>query len=807
MNATDRFTCGGSSPIWPTGRRTRPQGNGSTWLVQLVVVLGLLLYAVAGWAQAPAERTLIADVIPQVIPPESQTVPNQKIMSLIKTRANAEYQAEVVKEDVRRLYETKLFADIRVLTKPTEDNRINVIFQLKELPGIVQEVIYKGANHLKQDELEALTGLKKGLPLNPWATQKARQAILDKYKEKGRLSASVDILEGDKIGDRRIVFNITEGPVARVNRVDFVGNHFVTQGRLRTQIKSSRPFLGLIGGEFNPLVADNDVNLLEEYYKSFGFHDVRVRRELQWDESQRHVRLIFHIKEGKQYRISAFEVTGVSPEKRQELLPLITDIHKGDIYNQHKIETDQNKMKDWIGYKGQEASIQPVVYYPPDQPGQVLVQYAVHERPPARVGQILIAGNEVTRQNVILRQVPLYPGQILTYPDLRVAERNLAKLNIFETNPEKGIRPTVTVLDNNDDTEFKDVLVQVKETQTGSFLLGLGVNSDAGLTGSIVLNERNFDLFRPPTSLDDFFSGRAFRGAGQEFRIEAVPGTQLQRYTVNFREPFLFDSLYSLSVGGYYYDRVYNEDRESRLGGRITIGRQLNKYWSASAGIRIENVGIHDVSVFAPYDYQAVVGNNFLLGLRAGVTRDSRDSYLRPTEGSHLEFSFEQVLGEFTFPVVNVEGTKYFTVYQRPDGSGRQVLAARTQLAYAGSNAPVYERFYAGGFQSMRGFEFRGVSPDINGFKVGGDFMFLNSVEYQIPLLANDMMYVVGFVDSGTVEPTVEFRDYRVSAGVGLRIVVPMLGPVPIALDFGFPIVKASTDRTQVFSFWVGFFH
>jgi outer membrane protein assembly factor BamA len=532
-----------------------------------------------------------------------------------------------------------------------------------------------------------------------------------------------------------------------------------------------------------------------------------VHRELQWDEAQRHVRLIFHIKEGKQYRIGRLEVTGVSPEKREELFKLVTDVKPGDLYNQHKIELDQNKMKDWIGYKGQEAAIQPVVYYPPDQPGQVLLQYEVHERPPARVGQIFIAGNDVTRQNVILRQVPLYPGQILTYPDLRVAERNLAKLNIFESNPEKGVRPTLSVLDNNDDSPFKDVLVQVKETTTGSFLVGVGVNSDAGLTGSIVLNERNFDLFRPPTSLEDFFSGRAFRGGGQEFRIEAVPGTQLQRYTVNFREPFLFDSLYSLSVGAYYYDRIYNEDNESRLGGRITVGRQLNKYWSASAGVRIENVGIHNVPVFEPYDYQAVVGNNFLLGLRAGVTRDSRDSYLRPTEGSHVEFSFEQVLGEFTFPVVNVEGTKYFTVFQRPDGSGRQVLAARSQLAYAGANAPVYERFYAGGFASIRGFEFRGVSPDVNGFKIGGDFMFLNSLEYQIPLLANDMLYTVAFVDSGTVEPRMELKDYRVTAGVGLRIVVPMLGPVPIALDFGFPIVKNSADLTQVFSFWVGFFH
>src|SRR5262249_41473833 len=172
------------------------------------------------------------------------------------------------------------------------------------------------------DELETATGLKKGVPLNPWAVQRARQAILDKYKEKGRLSAGVDIEEGTKAGDTRVVFSITEGPVVKVSRIEFVGNAFVTQARLRTQINSSRPFLGLIGGDFNPLMADVDVNKLEEYYRSNGFHDVHVRRELQWDEAQRHVRLIFHIQEGKRYRVADFDVSGVSAQKRTELLAL-----------------------------------------------------------------------------------------------------------------------------------------------------------------------------------------------------------------------------------------------------------------------------------------------------------------------------------------------------------------------------------------------------------------------------------------------------------------------------------------------------
>src|SRR5262249_21119189 len=155
--------------------------------------------------------------------------------------------------------------------------------------------------------------------------------------------------------------------------------------------------------------------------------------------------------------------------------------------------------------------------------------------------------------------------------------------NIFANNPETGVRPTVEVLDREGDQEYKDLLVRVQEERTGSLMFGVGVNSDLGLNGSIVLNERNFDIWRFPTSFDDFFAGRAFRGAGQELRVEAVPGTTAQRYSAVWRDPMIFDTPYSLTVGGYYRQVDYNEYNESRLGTRITLARQLNRYWSVNA--------------------------------------------------------------------------------------------------------------------------------------------------------------------------------------------------------------------------------
>jgi outer membrane protein insertion porin family len=753
-------------------------------------------------AAAPSgpRQVVVADVIPQGL----QLTPPERVKHLIKTAPGAEYNKATVEEDVRRLYETKLFGNVQVRLQPTEDGRVTVYYDFREYPSTVQEIVYQGAKHVKPDDLDTLTSLRKGAPLNPVANRMAAQAILRRLQEDGRMFASVDLAEGDKPGDSRVVFNITEGPKVKISGIGFQGNTFVSDARLRTQINSSHQFLGLFGGTFNPIVADMDLNRLEEYYKTFGFHDVKVRRELVWDEHSRHVRLVFHVHEGPRYRVNGVQIDGATTLS-SDLLLTGCKMAGGEFYDKRKVEADLATIRDTYGNRGYGISAREQAFV--TAPGVMTVHYEVQERPPNTVGQIIIVGNEVTKQNVILRQIGVLPGQTLTYPDLRVSERNLARLNIFENNPETGARPTVTVLDPDGENPVKDVLVSVNETQTGSLLFGLGVNSDAGLVGSVVLNERNFDLLRPPSSFEDLLSGRGFRGAGQEFRAEAVPGTQLQRYTVSFREPFLFDSPYSLGLSGYYYNRAFNEYTEGRTGGRVTVGRRLGGPWSGSLTTRIENVDIFDVPYFAPNDFQEVRGNNFQLGLQAAVSRDTRDSYLRATEGSKVDISFEQVFGDYTFPLFSLEANKYWTAYQRADGSGRHVLAARSQLSVAGGNTPVFERFYAGGFRSLRGSEFRGIGPDELGFKTGGTFMWLNSLEYQIPLLANDQLYLVFFLDSGTVERDVEITDYRVAAGTGLRIVVPMLGPVPIALDFGFPIVKAEADRNQVFSFWVGFFN
>lgn len=772
------------------------------------IVIGLCLIAwcvsaAATFSQGTPARAVVANVYFE----GAQSIPVEKLMNFVKnTRPGREYSTTGAYQDISELAASRLCKPIDVRTEPTPDGRVNVTFLIREFRSVVREVVFRHAKHVTPKDLEGVVPrIRRGMPLDPTMNKLACIEIQEHLKTQGYYFANATLEEGWHENHDRVVFNINEGHKVRVRNVNFIGQkELASEARLRTQIDTSRAFLQTWGGTFNPKMIDSDVFKLEEYYRNNGYLKAHVSRELHFSDDFKFVDITYHIQEGVRYRVDDWTIVGGSQFQPGELDSVVT-LKKLEFFNANDVNINVGYLTAYSGWRGFQTDVKMIPSEVPGEVGLMRMRFEVEDRPKAYVGEVIIVGNTVTQDRVIRRMLQgIQPGQVLRYPEIRIAERDLARLNIFEMAPEKGVRPTIQVLDNPG--PFKDILVKVEETRTGSLMLGAGVNSDNGLVGSIVLNERNFDIFRFPTSFADIFEGRAWRGAGQELRIEAVPGTVLQRYSISVREPFLFDQPYSLLVSGYYRDRIFDEYTEGRVGGRINLGHQFTKEWGASVGFRGENVNVSNIAFGAPVDYTSVYGNQSVLAPSVTVGYDTRDSFLRPTEGGKLEFMYEQVFGSNTFPIFNVEGSRYFTLWQRPDGSGKHVLMARSQLSWAGNNAPVYERFFGGGYMSIRGFEFRGVGPNTSGYMVGGQFQFLNSLEYQVPIRASDNLYLVGFIDSGTVESKFGIHDYRISAGVGLRITVPALGPVPIALDFGFPIVRGPNDRTQIFSFWIGMY-
>ncbi|MDB5392195.1 MAG: outer membrane protein assembly complex, YaeT protein, partial [Planctomycetaceae bacterium] len=350
-----------------------------------------------------------------------------------------------------------------------------------------------------------------------------------------------------------------------------------------------------------------------------------------------------------------------------------------------------------------------------------------------------------------------------------------------------------------------DLVPQVTETQTGRISFGVGLNSNAGLLGNAVIDESNFDILRVPTSFRDILNGTAFRGGGQQFRLEAMPGTQVSRYTISWRDPYFLDTNNSVGVSGFFYTRIFQSWTEDRTGGSVRIGRQIDNYTSANVAFRVEDVDLYNPPHNPPPLLTKSLGNSLLSTIRFGLIHDTRDSAFLATEGHYLEAGYEQAYGQFHYPRFDGIARRYFTTYQRADGEGRHILALSSQVSYTGSDTPIYERLFAGGFSSFRGFQFRGVTPFQNGVGIGGQWMALGSVEYIFPFTASEAFRGVVFSDFGTVQSAVSFSDFRASVGVGARITIPAMGPLPIALDLGFPVAKQATDVHQMFSFYVGF--
>jgi hypothetical protein len=398
---------------------------------------GLLVGLSLSLSPAHAE-TSAPPRISKVVITGNHSVPTERIASILKTRAGSEYDQETLNDDIRAVYKTRLFTSVRAETLSTCDGRVAVSLLVAELPSTVQEIIYDGAKHMKPDELEKVTGLRKATPLDPAANSQAATALLKAYHEAGRMWANVELVEGDKPGDTRVVFKITEGPIARVGSIEFTGNASLSSTRLRTVfgelnagcggrlgavVGEFGAGCGIVGVGFPPKVMPFlDCEKLETYYKSFGFRDVRITRELRWSTDGDKVDLIFHIDEGKR-----------DPETATQL-----------------------------SYT----------------PGEVDVQYEIEEQPQQLVGQVIL---NVSPTNVITRQIDACPGQKLAHPKLRVAQSQAAAASSVGMTGEACAVPVTGCTDEDPNNPYADILIDVRETFTAGELLGRP-HSDPGST-------------------------------------------------------------------------------------------------------------------------------------------------------------------------------------------------------------------------------------------------------------------------------------------------------------------------------------
>jgi outer membrane protein insertion porin family len=663
------------------------------------------------------------------------------------------------------------------------------------------------------------------------------EAIRQYYTNHGYFN--VDIKHQVAYSDNRaritVTYVIQEGPRAKIRDVKVDGNAVIPKESIQKDIKIKA------GEHFNAWTINKDVASIKSKYDQLGrlYASVNaVPRFLEEDPGT--CDLIYVIDEDKPYTIRRVDVqiAGDNPHTKRSVARNYLQIYPGDPASREAIEKSKRRLDGSQAFKAgvTKAVIKKV---DPNEYGDgrgdirpVRGQSTEGQNsdeasaaPGAPRPDFGRASNERRGQRAFAAAAP--PRRVAYGPRDDEREHDPTIFDFANDAPPdfvvvraQGVddpfaTPANPMFDNSPQGDpygnimrtpqgQVDVLIQPEEERTGRLMFGVGVNSDAGVVGSIVLSEQNFDIMRPPRSWQDIINGEAWRGGGQRFRAEAVPGSVVSRYMLSWSDPYFMDTDYSVGVSGFFFNRFYPDWDEERLGGRISLGKQLTPVLSVNAALRLENVDISDPDTPTPSALADAVGTSFLSTARFSVIHDTRDSAYLPSMGHKVELAYEQAFGDFTYPRFDAEGRQHFTLYNRPDGGGRHTLTVGGNLGWTGNDTPIFERFFAGGFQTFRGFAFRGVSPREFGVRVGGEWMAIGSVEYMIPLVASDMMHAVVFSDFGTVEEDVSFSDFRVTAGAGLRVTVPAMGPVPLAFDFAFPIVSQNFDDEQVFSFYVG---
>lgn len=736
----------------------------------------------------------------------------QRVFNTIRSAVGSPYRAETVLDDVALLNRLGRFRRVESFAQQLADGGVVLIFAVEQQP-VIADVQVTGNRRLNDAQLAASIDLLVGTPVDRFQIDRSARRIEDLYRDKGyylaRVTVDLEELEASNI----VLFRIREGQRIRVTDIRFEGNESISSRLLRREVDTNVAGL-LRTGEIDDLGLDSDVSALVAYYRNNGYLDVRADRMIRPSPNSKEAVVIFLIDEGPVYTLRDVTVRlapGSTADFTEAQVRGLLQINPGDVYAvnllRQSIESVQRAYWE-LGYA--DAVVNNAELRDPDRPVMdLLLSISPGER--YKTGMIEIGGNNVTKDKVIRRHLEYAPERPLDRNAIEMSERRLRQLRLFSPlPPDRGVKTTIQPTDPTN-PGYRDVLLEITETDTGEFALGGAVSSDAGVIGRIALTQRNFDVGDTPDTFGDLLSGKALRGAGQTFQIELLPGNEVQTYSIGLTEPFLFESDYSASGTLFFRDRRFDEFDEERFGGRFSLGRRFGTRWVGNVALRVESVTLGDLPPDRPVDFFEVAERSTLFGLRPSLTRTSLDKIFLPSSGSRTELSFEQVAGDFNFSTIRAEHSVYIPI--RQDFLGRDtVLKFDIQTAYqpqGEDEVPTYERMYLGG-ASFRGFEFRAVSPkgirndngQLGDDPVGGTWMLFTGMELRQPVY-EDIFHVVGFVDAGTVSNEIGFEEYRVSVGFGLRFSIPQLSPAPIALDFGFPILKEDGDETRLFTFSV----
>ena len=783
----------------------------------LAPVAGLFAQSAAepGQAQAAGPAAHIGTITVKFV--GMANVSEQIVRANIALREDTELDEALIDRDIRSLYKTGLFEFIEVKREARPGNVVNLVLEVTPKFRVLS-IRFDGAKAYKDRRLSKEIKTVQNGALDERQVKDDAQKLYEFYQKSGFNQAQItySIDRNRSTGFGTVTFKIREGAKVRISAINFIGNDHIKPKRLRKEMETSKwhMFSWLTGGgrlkndEF-----DEDLTKLRDYYKEEGYLDVEIAEDKITFDYPKADRLVITIRvvEGRRYRIGDISFKG-NKLYSERLLRLLPRQHKGMVFVPSKLDKDVESLTDFYGRDGYLETRVRLVRKPNLQTGNIDLEYQVTESEKYQVESVNIEGNTKTKSIVILRELVLGPGDVFSAVMMKISKLRLENTRFFE-------EPVNVTDESTNIPGRKNLKISVKEARTGNLTFGAGFSSLEKATVFAEITQSNFDLFNRKSF---------FQGAGQKFRLRFQIGSQSSEIILAFEEPWFLQRELALGFQIYRSTSDYNSSyyQEIRTGGQVYLRKRLFNWLEGRLTYTYEVVDISNVSNTAPVQIQFLAGNTKTSRVGIELTQDTRDKIINTTRGSYADFLAEvaggPLSGDNNYYHLELRTSKFFPIAEFQEQVlsviGRvgviesfgksSKLQTRTFNTYDSAtntyvpvtynfvpDVPFYNRFFLGGPQDLRGFEFRTVGPKdpATGEPLGGKSYGFLSLEYSFDLVKPvrfAFFYDAGFVNAKAYD--FNPSGYNDNFGVGLRLFV---AGAPLSLDFGVPLTVDKTNK------------
>ena len=716
---------------------------------------------------------------------------DQYVLGNVQLRPGMNYNPALLDQSIRALYSTGYFEFVEARVDKAQDQTIDLVFELVS-KYTIERIRFLGNDKYTDSRLASKAEIETGSSLDEYLVSVGADNIAAYYIEKGFPDVEVDYrIERDaQTGYAVVSYDVDEGGKVRIDEIFFEGNEAFSDKKLLKQLETNKHgwLSWLTGsGRFDEKKFKEDLTILRKFYRDSGYLDCEINEEkvsIDFVESDEIV-ITIPIVEGQLYYLGDFSVENATVYTTDELLKELR-LEKGDPFSPQGVDDAAIAIRDYYTSSGYLNTRVRGERIPNMETRQIDVVFRVRESEKFYVESINVEGNTKSKSRVIIRELALTPGDIFDLRRMDVSERRLKNIGFFD---DVRLNPEPTNIPGR-----KDLGITVREGRTGSFTFGAGFGSVESFVMYFEVLQSNFDLF-------NWRSG--FQGDGQKFRFRASAGTTSNQVLIGFEEPWLFEQRLAFGVEIYRTESDYNsaDYNELRTGFELYLRRRLFELVEARLSYRLELVDIFDVAGTPGVDDLGVAnvfeeGEGEDLVSKVGLTflRDTRETliFTRKGQRSSLKFEYAGIGGDINYHKMEGRTAQFIPTFDAYEQSLSIIARAGNVSPFGQSDiVPFYDRFYLGGPDTLRGFDYREVGnrdEDDPNESVGGNSYALVSLEYGFRIaepLGLVVFYDWGFVNENDFD--FSMSEYADNWGVGARI---MLMGSPLKLDLGIPITS-----------------